>query len=280
MFSTAKRLAQADWNIFLLAETAGPVQARGGFPVCPHFTIDDHPPIDVLLVAGGIHTGELEKPAVIEWIANVASSAERVASVCTGAFLLAEAGRLDGLPVTTHWEDIPNLKARYPALEVLENQRWVNRGNTTTSGGISAGIDMSLSWFRSWRLRNWPNARRGRWSTAGRNSRKAPTIDLGVTAFRSPRRAGLRTRAPDNRALCAPAIFGSLRPPSTRNVIFSTLFRCCTRSPFCIFICWMSFESNQPPRITERKRPDSSLLEPRAGAVFALAALVAVSQAC
>lgn len=144
VFSTAKRLAQADWNIFLLAETAGPVQARGGFPVCPHFTIDDHPPIDVLLVAGGVHTGELEKPSVIEWIANVASNAERVASVCTGAFLLAEAGRLDGLPVTTHREDIPDLKARYPALEVLENQRWVNRGNTTTSGGISAGIDMSL----------------------------------------------------------------------------------------------------------------------------------------
>lgn len=77
-------------------------------------------------------------------MSNIAESAELVASVCTGCFLLAEAGLLNGLPATTHWEDIPDLKAAHPQLTVVENQRWVHAGKYVTSGGISAGIDMSL----------------------------------------------------------------------------------------------------------------------------------------
>ena len=65
-------------------------------------------------------------------------------SVCTGAFLLAEAGLLNGLNVTTHWEDIPDLRTQYPKLNVIDNQRWVSEGRFITSAGISAGIDMSL----------------------------------------------------------------------------------------------------------------------------------------
>jgi transcriptional regulator GlxA family with amidase domain len=64
--------------------------------------------------------------------------------VCTGAFLLAQAGVLTDQPVTTHWEDIADLRAMFPALDVQEKVRWVRSGNITTSAGISAGIDMSL----------------------------------------------------------------------------------------------------------------------------------------
>jgi transcriptional regulator GlxA family with amidase domain len=67
-----------------------------------------------------------------------------VLSVCTGAFILAEANLLNGLTVTTHWEDIADLKVDYPALNVVNNRRWVSDGKYITSGGISAGIDMSL----------------------------------------------------------------------------------------------------------------------------------------
>ncbi|MEO1619529.1 MAG: DJ-1/PfpI family protein, partial [Cyanobacteria bacterium J06632_3] len=74
----------------------------------------------------------------------VSKQAKLVASVCTGAFLLAEAGVLSTQKVTTHWEDIPDLRKSYPKLDVLENQRWVDEGTIITSGGISAGIDMSL----------------------------------------------------------------------------------------------------------------------------------------
>jgi len=64
--------------------------------------------------------------------------------VCTGAFLLAEAGVLSSGPVTTHWEDISDLRTRYPGLTVQESIRWVDQGSVVTSAGISAGIDMSL----------------------------------------------------------------------------------------------------------------------------------------
>ena len=105
---------------------------------------ETHPNIDVLIVVGGIHTEEVKKPAVISWISNVASTSKRVASVCTGAFILAEANLLNGLTVTTHWEDIADLSATYPKLNVVSDHRWVSQGKYITSGGISAGIDMSL----------------------------------------------------------------------------------------------------------------------------------------
>jgi transcriptional regulator GlxA family with amidase domain len=144
VFSTAKRIARNNWNIFLVAETDSLVKARGNFLVSPHYTIENHPDIDVLVVVGGIHTQEVKKAHVIAWISKVAVSAQRVVSVCTGAFLLAEAGLLKGLSATTHWEDIPDLMSAYPELRVLDNQRWVSEGKFVTSGGISAGIDMSL----------------------------------------------------------------------------------------------------------------------------------------
>ncbi len=144
VFSTAKRLDANDWNVFLIAESLDPVSARGDFKVTPHHTIQNHPKIDLLMVAGGIHTDEMGKPQIIEWIRSVDQHAQHVTSVCTGAFLLANAGLLDGLSVTTHWDDICDLKTQFPNLKVVENQRWIHSGKFITSGGISAGIDMSL----------------------------------------------------------------------------------------------------------------------------------------
>ena len=144
VLSTANRLANNSWNVFLVAESLSLVQARGGFSVQPHYSFDSHPNIDVLIVVGGIHTDEVKKIDVIKWVSNVATKSERVASVCTGVFILAEAGLLNGLTVTTHGEDIEDLKADYPKLKVVGDQRWVSQGKYITSGGISAGIDMSL----------------------------------------------------------------------------------------------------------------------------------------
>jgi transcriptional regulator GlxA family with amidase domain len=144
VFSVAKRLTANDWNILLISETGTTVTARGNYLIQPHCSITNHPELDILLVAGGIHGEEVKKGHVINWIKKISDTATFVASVCTGCFLLAEAGLLNGLPVTTHWEDIPDLKAQYPLLNVLENQRWIQKGKFLTSGGISAGIDMSL----------------------------------------------------------------------------------------------------------------------------------------
>ncbi|NAW58548.1 MULTISPECIES: DJ-1/PfpI family protein [unclassified Vibrio] len=145
VFSTARRLAQNDWQIFFIAQVDALVKARGGMMISPHYHFANHPPLDMLLVVGGLHQAQLDKPAVINWIRQQAQQVSRIASVCTGAFLLAEAGILDGLSVTTHWEDQAALQARYPALSVLTDTRWVEQGDVMTSGGISAGIDMSLS---------------------------------------------------------------------------------------------------------------------------------------
>ncbi|WP_366144901.1 DJ-1/PfpI family protein [Alcanivorax sp.] len=144
VFSTAARLCESSpWQVSLISENRE-VMARGGFPVKSLFTLADHPPLDVLLVSGGVHTSAMANPALLNALREAGDSASWVTSVCTGAFLLAEAGLLTSQRVTTHWEDIADLRQRFPALDVQENIRWVEDGNRLTSAGISAGIDMSL----------------------------------------------------------------------------------------------------------------------------------------
>ena len=144
VFSVANRLANLDWNIWLVAEEESLVEARGVFQVKPHYSIQNVPELDVLIVVGGVHSDELRKTEVINWIRKTAEKTRITGSVCTGAFLLAEAGLLDGLEVTTHWEDISDLHRNYKNLQVREGIRWIEQGKLFTAAGISAGIDMSL----------------------------------------------------------------------------------------------------------------------------------------
>lgn len=144
VFTTAARVAGLDWQVSLISEHGGLVTARGNYLVQSHYSLSAHPPLDVLIVAGGVHNQELTKPDVLAWVRQMSEQATWATSVCTGAFILAKAGVLDGLTVTTHWEDIPTLTEHFPALNVVSNQRWVEQGKVITSAGISAGIDMSL----------------------------------------------------------------------------------------------------------------------------------------
>ncbi|WP_394248483.1 DJ-1/PfpI family protein [Vibrio profundi] len=144
VFSTAKRLSEKHWNVSLIGETLAPITARGGFQVIPHFCINTHPDLDVVIIVGGLHNQEITNTSVINWVQQQTHLVQLTASVCTGAFILAETGILDGLTVTTHWEDIPELQKNYPKLTVEAERRWIKDGSVVTSGGISAGIDMSL----------------------------------------------------------------------------------------------------------------------------------------
>ncbi len=145
VFSTANRLVDEPvFNVFLVGETGAQIQARGGFQVSPAYGFHNCPAIDILVVVGGVHTQELLKPKVMDWVASVGLQAKLVASVCTGAFLLAQAGVLQQETVTTHWEDIADLRRDFPSLTVVENTPWVDQGRIVTSAGISAGIGMSL----------------------------------------------------------------------------------------------------------------------------------------
>jgi transcriptional regulator GlxA family with amidase domain len=151
VFTTAARLvtrqqpdAPPKFRPVLIADARRLVMARGNFQVQAHYGIQEHPPLDVLLVPGGVHTNEMRRPEILEWVRETGAQVQIVASVCTGAFLLAQAGLLNGLPATTHWEDIPDLRALFPKVAVRDNTRWVDSGRIITSAGISAGIDMSL----------------------------------------------------------------------------------------------------------------------------------------
>lgn len=145
VFSTANRLTNDhDINTFLISEKGEMVKARGGFNVMPHYSVSNHPTIDILMIVGGVHAEEMNKKTVLSWIKESSNEAQIVASVCTGAFLLAQSKVLTKQTITTHWEDIPSLKEQFPRLNVITNQRWVDEGRIVTSGGISSGIHMSL----------------------------------------------------------------------------------------------------------------------------------------
>ncbi|CAM3888301.1 DJ-1/PfpI family protein [Tsukamurella strandjordii] len=119
------------------------VVARGGLRFTADATIADAPEFDVLIVPGGVTTAVENDPATIAWISERASTPV-IASVCTGAFLLAAAEILIDQTVTTHWEDQAGLAARYPRLTVVDGPRWVRAQNIYTSAGISAGLDLAL----------------------------------------------------------------------------------------------------------------------------------------
>ena len=151
VFTTAARMhARIDtkapplFNVFTIGRTLSPLRARAGLSVFPDHDFTHHPPIDLLIVPGGVVTAELARPEVSQWITNASVRTKLTASVCTGAFLLAKAGLLDGKQATTHWEDIDDFKSMFPSIKVQTNVRWVDEGKIVTSAGISAGIDMSL----------------------------------------------------------------------------------------------------------------------------------------
>jgi transcriptional regulator GlxA family with amidase domain len=149
VFSVANRLAlrqgrNEPFRVLTISRDGRAVLARGGYRFCPSNSFADAPAPDILIVPGGVVDLECARPEVIAWIKSAHRAAELTASVCTGSFLLAEAGLLDGLSVTTHHEDIDALAARFPALTAVRDQTWVDEGRIVTSAGISAGIDMCL----------------------------------------------------------------------------------------------------------------------------------------
>ena len=136
--------AEAPFRVRTIGAGMGTLRARAGLSVLPETDFAGAGKIDLLIVPGGVVTAELAKEEVIAWIAATAKDAELTASVCTGAFLLACAGLLDGQEATTHWEDVADLSAAFPKVRVRGRQRWIDNGAVATSAGISAGIDMSL----------------------------------------------------------------------------------------------------------------------------------------
>lgn len=103
-------------------------------------------PIDTLLVlAGSIVCRQKQDPPLLDWLRARAAGVRRIASVCAGAFILAEAGILDGRRATTHWEAAGKLAQLYPKVSVDADRIFIQDGNVWTSAGVSAGADLALA---------------------------------------------------------------------------------------------------------------------------------------
>jgi transcriptional regulator GlxA family with amidase domain len=144
VFSLADRAAQGGaYAIELLG--ASDIRTSSGLTLHPHGPLDNRP-IDTLVIPGGKGTrAAANDERLSSWIRLAAGRSRRVASVCTGAFLLARAGLLDGRRATTHWAACQALQKRHPSVDVDPDPIFVRDGNIYTSAGVTAGIDLALA---------------------------------------------------------------------------------------------------------------------------------------
>jgi transcriptional regulator GlxA family with amidase domain len=138
----------APLHVFTVARSADLVTATGGLRVLPHHSFQSLPRIDLLVVPGGLGTRPLLKDReILDWLRLIASKAKKVASVCTGSLLLAQAGLLNGRRATTHWGALELLQQISDSVQagiVVENNTRFVDDVVISSAGISAGIDMAL----------------------------------------------------------------------------------------------------------------------------------------
>ena len=143
----AEVFAAAGWPVRTVTVDGAPVRSSSGITVVPDGDLASaRGPIDVLVVVGGDGTPAAMRDArLLAWLRRAASRSARVASVCSGAFVLAEAGLLDGRRATTHWSVCDALAERYPDVEVDPDPIYVRDGDVWTSAGVTAGMDLALA---------------------------------------------------------------------------------------------------------------------------------------
>ncbi|HEX6117457.1 MAG TPA: GlxA family transcriptional regulator [Solirubrobacterales bacterium] len=146
VFSTAGRMRPGSYEVEMVSSSASHTTSSGlgllaGSPL-PRWTSG----VDTVIVPGGAGVSDAEQDAeLIEWLRDAASRARRVASVCTGSFLLARAGILDGRRATTHWASCSALARRYPLVDVVRDPIFVRDRDVYTSAGVTAGMDLALA---------------------------------------------------------------------------------------------------------------------------------------
>lgn len=146
VFSVTSELNNFEpFDVFTVSETLGPISAVNGLSVNPKYDFNNCPEIDILIIAGGNGTRELIKNQnVLDWVYGVYPKSEFTLSICSGARVLGKLGLLDGKPYCTHHQVYENMQQLVPTGEPKQDQRFVNTGKIYTSGGISAGIDLSF----------------------------------------------------------------------------------------------------------------------------------------
>ncbi len=135
--------AYAGYKVFTVSASKSPIKSQGILNVIPDYDIENAPKADILAFFGGNSTVAVKNPKVIDWV-NRQDDVKFHFSVCTGAFILAEAGVLEGKTATTFHNALDQLESSYPKVDVRRNVRFVDNGNVITTAGISAGIDGAL----------------------------------------------------------------------------------------------------------------------------------------
>jgi transcriptional regulator GlxA family with amidase domain len=144
-FNLAVDFHQAAYDVRIVSASGGVVRGSSGVAIS---TVRPPSPnhLDTLMVVGAATAEVLhDQPKTVAFIRKIAMRARRKASICTGAFLLAEAGLLDGRRATTHWRYAAELQRRYPSIKVDADRIFVREDDTWTSAGITAGIDLALA---------------------------------------------------------------------------------------------------------------------------------------
>jgi transcriptional regulator GlxA family with amidase domain len=133
-------------EVVMVAEKAGAVASAQGPRLQADYSLDDCPPLELLMVPGGFGTiNELRNEALLQWLRVRGAKAEIVISVCSGSALLAKAGLLDGHRATSNKQWFQLAVGNGPKVEWIKEARWVDDGDRVTSSGVSAGIDMALA---------------------------------------------------------------------------------------------------------------------------------------
>ena len=149
VFATANDLATGDtppYALRVVSAGGGPVPASSGLALLSDPLPPDTPAPDTLILAGGRGVeAAAADPGLVAWARARALASRRHASVCTGAFLLAATGLLDGRRATTHWSHCAALARRFPAVRVEPDPIFVRDGPAWTSAGVTAGIDLALA---------------------------------------------------------------------------------------------------------------------------------------
>lgn len=148
VFSISNRLLprERQYQLLTISDRAALVRSSCGLKVQADMRLEDYPAqVDLLLVPGGPGAYGVTHPNLNDWLPSAAKRAKRFGAICTGVFLLAEAGLIDGYRCTTHWNYVDRLAQRHPQTRVETEQIYVIDRNLITSGGITAGIDMALA---------------------------------------------------------------------------------------------------------------------------------------
>ncbi len=150
VFLTASRLVERDggppiYDVVLISPDGADAVAYGGMTITGTVPVADVGRLDVVVIPGLIALDDARGDAqIMAAVRALAAGSTLVTSVCTGAFLLSDAGVLDGLPATTHWEDVELLAEQGAVASASSAARWVDNGPVITSGGLTSGLHMAL----------------------------------------------------------------------------------------------------------------------------------------